>query len=147
MKFIIFISTRLRQGHYPKLPGFSYSEKYGKWIFGGREFSPEEFNDAAAEVFSPVYRANGYVFQPKAIFEEAVADEEPAKVPESPEKAENEVHSFENFSLVADEVFIDGEKVASFKDGKFRMVKGQSQHKEKVEEYLLFLGLIETESE
>lgn len=67
MKFIIYISSRLRHGEYPKLPEFPFSQEHGKYIYKGKELEADEFNEAAKRVFHIDYRANGYSFRPEAI--------------------------------------------------------------------------------
>lgn len=62
MKLIIFISSRLRNGQFPRLPDFSYSHDHGRYIYAGKELTPEEFNVAAEKVFNERYRGNGFQF-------------------------------------------------------------------------------------
>jgi len=67
MKFLIYICDRIRHGQYPRLPGFSHSEKHGKFVWQGRELTLEEFNAASAVVFAPNYLRHDYHLCPLAI--------------------------------------------------------------------------------
>ena len=47
---IIFIAGKIRNGQFPKLPGFAYNEEFGKYLYQGRPLSLAEFNAAAETV-------------------------------------------------------------------------------------------------
>lgn len=87
MKFIIFINSRIRHGQSVRHPDFSYNAEHQKYIYGGRALTADEFNDAAARVFSEKYQTKGFVFSPMVVKEvEATAPpvEAPPEPPEPP---------------------------------------------------------------
>lgn len=49
---IIFISTRIKQGQYPKVKDFTHNPEHGLYLYKGRELELEEFNAAAKDAFS-----------------------------------------------------------------------------------------------
>lgn len=53
---IIFIAGKIRQGQFPKLPGFAYSEEYGKYLYSGAPVPLDEFNAAAEQILDPADR-------------------------------------------------------------------------------------------
>lgn len=67
MKFIIYISSNVQHGEYPSLPEFKFHHSYGKYTFGGKELTVDEFNEASKRVFHPDFRTEGYRFCPECI--------------------------------------------------------------------------------
>jgi hypothetical protein len=72
MKFIIFISDNIRHGNFPRVDGFSFCAKYGKYLYLGRPLTDDEFNVAAKRVFSPDFRDQGFHFCPAVLAPEFV---------------------------------------------------------------------------
>lgn len=132
MTFIIFIAGRIRHGQFPRLPDFPYSEAYGKYIYQGRELDSDEFNTAAAKVFDPHYRNNGFSFQPMAVVpvvEVAAAAAEPVAAAQPPAE--------EPFSITDGSVFREGERVATLlEDGGLRMARGFSTLRPDIEAWM-----------
>jgi hypothetical protein len=143
--FIIFIAGRIRHGQFPRLPDFPFSEKHGKYIYQGRELNEEEFNAAAAIVFDPHYRNNGFTFQPLVV-RETSATEEPQAVeePAAPvDDVEPPVDEFmtppdaQPFIIEDGDVFFEGQRVASIQeDGTIRMARGFAPLRVKLDEWL-----------
>lgn len=79
MNLIIYVSSRIRHAQAVRHPDFSYSERHGKYLYGGRELSQQEFNEAAERVFSEKYLTKGFTFAPAVV--------ESAEVPPAPEPA------------------------------------------------------------
>ena len=77
MNLIIYVSSRIRHAQAVRHPDFSYSERHGKYLYGGRELSQQEFNEAAERVFSEKYLTKGFTFAP------AVVEPAPEPAPES----------------------------------------------------------------
>lgn len=50
IRFIIFLSRQSRYAP-PRVGGFSYSNEYAKHLYGGRDLSLEEFNEACVQLF------------------------------------------------------------------------------------------------
>lgn len=50
---LIFIAGKIRQGQFPRVPGFAYSEEYGKYLYGGAPVPLDEFNAAAEVALDP----------------------------------------------------------------------------------------------
>lgn len=71
--FIIFISTAIRYGQFPRLDRFKYSKEYDKYIYDGRELTVEEFDVAAKRVFDPSFRHEGFSFCPQSVSAEVAA--------------------------------------------------------------------------
>lgn len=139
--FIIFIAGRLRQGQFPRLADFPYSEKHGKYIYQGRELNAEEFNAAAEAVFSPNYRNNGYSFQPQVLeAEESAAPAEPEPPPAEPPAVDPPAFTPEGqdpFTIEGQDIFHEGARVASFQeDGSVRMARGFSSLRDKLDAWL-----------
>ena len=122
MKFIIFISSRLRHGEYPKLPDFPYSQQHGRYIYMGKELTKDEFNTAAKAVFLNTYRSNGYFFCPEAIT--------------APEP--NETPAPSSFTLDGKSILLNGERIAGlFGDEKqLRVVSAHSDLRPQIEAWL-----------
>ena len=121
MKFIIFITTYLQHGEFPRLPGFSFNSDYGKYLYEGRELTADEFNLAAKRVFNPEYRAEGYSFRPEAI---------PAPVIET---------ATERFRLDGTDIFEGDERVGGlFQPGPhLRVAPGKSALRHELEAFLI----------
>ena len=90
MKFIIYVCTRIRNGQYPRLPDFQYSEEHAKYIYLGRELTLEEFNVACPSVFDPNYRNNSYSFCPEVIApaKDILTDTKEQEIPSTPLSAD-----------------------------------------------------------
>ena len=82
-KFLIFIASRIRHGQSVRHPDFSYNAEHQKYIYGGRALTADEFNDAAARVFSEKYQTKGFVFAPMVV-KEVEATAPPTKEPPEP---------------------------------------------------------------
>ena len=77
--FLIFISSAIRAYEYPRIDGFVHTTEFkdvvnadGKplgerYVYLGRELTIDEFNSAAARVFSPTFAGEERSFQPLAI--------------------------------------------------------------------------------
>lgn len=78
MKFLIYISSRIRHGQAIRHPDFKHSHEHGLYLYGGRELDADEFNAAAARVFAENYRTDGFRFAPKVV--ECKVDTAPIKV-------------------------------------------------------------------
>ena len=77
--FLIFISSAIRAYEYPRIDGFVHTTEFkdvvnadGKplgerYVYLGRELTIDEFNAAAARVFSPTFAGEERSFQPLAI--------------------------------------------------------------------------------
>ena len=93
MTFIIYISSRIRQGQPVRHADFQWNEKHGRYLYLGRELSADEFNDAAATVFNKEYRGKNFTFTPMALLgaaTQADTEPEPAKQPVLPPFADEE---------------------------------------------------------
>jgi hypothetical protein len=130
--FIIYISSRLSFGSFPRLDGFEYSEKYGKYIYLGRELNQDEFNAAAATVFSPSYRNNGFLFCPEILSPAPAAVlppvEEPTEPPPTPE----------GFRFEGRDIMLGDERVGGVFDpgSHIRVAKGKSAIRSDLESWL-----------
>ena len=149
MKFIIYIATRLRQGQYPRLPDFPYSEKHGKYIYQGKELDSDEFNTACEKVFEQNYRTSGYVFRPlviaatlavaepeakpEPVVETPPAEEQPVESPEQPTATTDPFHGF---FMEDNVIYLEGQRIGSLVDGILRMAKGKSELREQVEAFI-----------
>jgi len=144
MKFIIFIASRLRQGQYPRLPDFPYSERHGKYIYQGKELDADEFNTACERVFEQNYRTNGYSFRPLvlaaalAVAEPAPVVEETPTVEEAPEQPAEAFTTdpFHGYAIEDDVIYLEGARIGSVVDGVLRMAKGRSELREQVEAFI-----------
>jgi hypothetical protein len=86
--FIIFIATRLSQFQFPRIPNFSFSKKFDKYVYEGRALTVEEFNEASKLVFSQGFKSDGFIFCPQAV--EVSAEEHQAAVAKYAEKLEGQ---------------------------------------------------------
>lgn len=147
MKYIIFISDNIRQGNFPRVDGFEYSQAYDKYLYAGRELTVGEFNDACNRVFDPDFRNQGFTFRPQAVepkvihapvpvIEEPAAEEpateEPAAVAEVADITP------EPFLLEGRNIFKDGERIAGLfgDDGHLRVSKEHADLRPAIEEWL-----------
>jgi hypothetical protein len=158
--FIIFIAGRIRHGQFPRLPDFPYSEKHGKYIYQGRELNADEFNAAAAIVFDPHYRANGFSFQPLVVSDVAAAEEpvldEPAPAAAAEPPAEEEAEQPASVETLPDaqpflvqdgDVFHEGNRIASIlEDGTIRMARGFAPLRVQLDEWLKSQPITPSES-
>jgi hypothetical protein len=88
MKFIIFISSRIRNGQPVRHPDFSYSNLLGLYIYQGRLLDAAEFNEAASRVFTEKYLTKGLTFAPRAVVAEVVEVIAPPAEPSAPAEPE-----------------------------------------------------------
>lgn len=142
-RFIIFVAGRIRQGQFPRLPDFPYSAAHGQYIYQGRELDEDEFNVAAAKVFSPNYRNKGFNFQPMVVVpvvEDAAAAAEPvaaAQPPADEPEAQPETSAEEPYTIADGGVFHDGSRVATIlEDGSLRMARGFSTLRPDIEAWM-----------
>jgi hypothetical protein len=99
MKYILFVVLTGRNV-FPRLPDFQFHEALGLWVYQGKAMDADEFNAACERVFHPTYRNKDYVIRPKVV----------GDLPE-PEPAPEPVEEPAAFTLVDNDIMLDGERV------------------------------------
>lgn len=143
--FLIFISSLIRAYEYPRIEGFVHTTEFkdvltadGKplgerYVYLGRELTLEEFNAAAALVFSPTFPGEDRNFQPLAIDPDAAAKHEEAKAKAAAEAeaaqraAEKAAAKAEKEAEAARQAEADASRAAAEKEAEEREIARQSK--------------------
>ena len=143
--FLIFISSPIRAYEYPRIDGFVCTTEFkdvldpaGKplgerYVYLGRELTLEEFNSAAARVFSPTFAGEERSFQPLAIDPDAAAKHAEAKEKAAAEAkaaqaAADEAAAEEQARLAGEQsAAADAARIAAEKEAEEREIARQSK--------------------
>lgn len=143
--FLIFISSLIRAYEYPRIDGFVHTTEFkdvldpaGKplgerYVYLGRELTLEEFNAAAARVFSPTFPGEERSFQPLAIDPDAAAKHAEAKELAAKEAeaaqlaAEKAAAKEEKEAEAARQAEADAARLAAEKEAEDREIARQSK--------------------
>ena len=143
--FLIFISSPIRAYEYPRIDGFVCTTDFkdvpdptGKplgerYVYLGRELTLDEFNAAAARVFSPTFPGEERSFQPLAIDPDAAAKQAEAKAlaateAEAAQLAATEAAAVEAARIAAEQsAAADAARIAAEKEVEEREIARQSR--------------------
>ena len=163
--FLIFISSAIRAYEYPRIDGFVHTTEFNdvvnadgnplgeRYVYLGRELTIDEFNAAAARVFSPTFAGEERSFQPLAISSSAaVKPTAPVAIPvPTPEVVETPITApvarpveagtdspAHEFTLDDKAILMNGERIAGLfgEDKQLRVLSAHSYLRPAIEAWL-----------